>query len=234
MKKAFFALLFFFFVTVTVIFSLDLELLGGFGNLSYDKNRTSALSAGSGEDSFSPNYFPLALARISGEFSGIGFNAGFEKDPVSRNIIFANLKIEQEYFSFEIGPFISIFNTRKLPLSPGLSAGLGLAVPGIVFGKVRASSTLGVPMDITDNFSLSTGDISAGFWVPYVICSFNMSFRNFTIREQANLLVEDELRKYFFRADVFTKNIPYTYVSIWAIRISAVPTLPRKSAATTL
>ena len=109
MKRAFFTLLFLFCTAITGIFSLDLELLGGMGNFAYDKSRTSALSDESEEGSFSPNYFPLLLARISGEYSGIGFDAGFEKDPVARNILFANLKIEQEYFSCEAGPFISIF-----------------------------------------------------------------------------------------------------------------------------
>ena len=209
MKKALCTVLFLFCVTA-LVFTLDLELLGGIGNLAYDRERTSALSDENVKGSFSPHYYPLLLARVSGEYAGLGFDAGFERNPLIRNIIFANLKIEREYFSFEAGPFISIFNTRKLWLNPGLSAGLGVAVPGKVFGKVRGSSTLGVPMDTTDHFSLITGDISLGFWVPYVICSLNMNFRSYTTREQANLLVEDGLTRYFFRADVHTKNMPYT------------------------
>ena len=215
MKKALLSLLFLFCVMVTGVFSdspgrLDLELYGGLGNLAYNRNRTSALSDESDPHAFGPNYFPLILARISGEFSGIGFDAGFERDPVVRNIIFTNLKIVRDYFSFEAGPFISIFDTWKLPISPGISAGLGLAVPGKVFANIKGSSTLGVPMDITDNFSLNTGDISVGFWVPHVICSFNLRFLNYTKREQSNLLVEDGLNRYFFRFDVFAKNVPYT------------------------
>ena len=210
MKKTLFTLLFLFCLAVSGIFSLDLELLGGIGNLAFDKSRTLALSSEKVEGKFSPHYFPLLLARVSGEYSGIGYDAGFEKHPVMRNTIFANLKIEREYFSFETGPIISIFNSWKLPLNPGLSAGLGLAVPGIVFGKVKGSSTLVVPMDTVGNYSLNTGDISVGFWVPYVVCSLNMGFRTFTTRELANLLVEDELSRYFFRADVFTKGMPYT------------------------
>jgi len=210
MKRAFLTLLFIFCMAVSLVFSLDLELIGGLGNLSHNKSRTAALSNEDDPGRFDPNYHTLSLVRVSGEFSGIGFNAGYENDPVVRRNMFANAKIEKEYFSLEAGPFLSVFNSRKLWLSPGLSAGLGLAVPGKVFGKVKGASTLGVPMDIRGNFSVNSGEISLGFWVPHVICSLNTSFRNFTIREQANLLVEDELNRYFFRADVFTKNIPYT------------------------
>jgi hypothetical protein len=190
---------------------MELELIGGFGNLAYNKGRTSVLSDPVNPRAFSPQYFPLVLARLSGEYNGLAYNTGFERDPLLRNRLFANMKVETDFFSIEAGPFFGFFNSSKLPLNPGVSANLWLGVPGTVFLKAGGSSTLGIIlMDKTGNYSQYSGDISVGFWVPYVICSLNMSIRNFTIRENAVLSIKDESVRYFFRADVHTKNVPYT------------------------
>ena len=211
MRKVLLVLVFIY-ILVPRIFSLELELTGGLGNLAFDKDRTSPL----GDDdpaktgAFGPHLFPLAMAQLSGEFKGFSYSAGFERDSLLRNRLFANVGLNLDYFSLEAGPVFGIFNSSKLPINPGISMGLGLEIPGIIFIRAHGSSTLGIFMDRTDNYFQQTGDLSAGFWVPYVICSLNMSVRNFTQREQANLLIEDELIRYFFRADVYTKNIPYT------------------------
>jgi len=192
-----------------LVFSLDLEVIGGLGNLAYDKSRTEALSAVDG--TFNPQLFPLALVRLSGEHNGLAYNTGYERDPLLWNRLFANVKTEMRYFSIEMGPFFGISNSFKLPLNPGVSTVLELGIPGTVFIKTGGSSTLGIIiMDKRGNYSQYTGDISVGFWVPHVICSLNMSVRNHSFREHGDILVEDELRRYFLRADVYTKNVPYT------------------------
>ena len=37
-----------------------------------------------------------------------------------------------------------------------------------------------------------------------------MSIKNFTLRKETTLLIEDDLVRYYFRADAFKKNFPYT------------------------
>jgi len=193
-------------------FALDLELIEGFGNMAYNKDLVSALSEDETDPgTFLPQYYPLVKARFSGEFSGLGYSFGYEREPIMRNRLFANIRIEQEYFFVEGGPFIGLMNTGKLPVNPGFSAVMGLMLPGIVFVQAAGSSTLAaIPMEKKGNYSQISADLSAGFWVPHVICSFNMSIKSFTLRERVDLLIEDELIRYYFRADVFTKNFPYT------------------------
>ena len=187
---------------------MDLEISGGVGNLSFDKNRTTALS--DEEGAFSARYYPLILVRLSAEFNRLSFDSGYERDPLMRNRLFANLKFENDYFLLEAGPFIGLFNTGKFSLNPGISGGFGLMVPGILFFKAAGSSTLGAPMEINDNYYMNYGSLSAGFWVPHVICSLNINVKNFSVREQPYVLIEDRLLRYYFRADVYTKNMPYT------------------------
>ena len=190
------------------LFSLDLELIGGVGNLAFDKTGTSALSLKEG--AFTPHYFPLIKAGISGEYQNLQYNAGFSRDPFMGNRLSANIKASFDYFSVGAGPFIGLFNSEKHPISMGISAMFEVEVPGIIFLNAGASSTLGQVMELTGGYSQYSGDISLGFWVPYVICSLNYSIKNFTQKPEGNLYIEDDSVRYFFRADVFTKNVPYT------------------------
>ena len=189
---------------------LSLELVGGLGNHSYDQERTIALSDESVEGSFSPNLFPLVLARFSGEYGNISYNTGFERDPLSKNRLFMNVKTDFNFFFVEAGPYLGLFNTKQLPFNPGLSVSTGFSLPGIVFIRASGASTLGPIMDVPDYYYQNSGGISAGFWVPHVVCSLNMSSKSFTVRNVDMLLIENSLKRYFFSADVFTKNVPYT------------------------
>ena len=212
MKRTLIALLILVCCSTSVVFSLEIELSGGLGNIAYDKSNTSALSGDEDDPgTFEPLYYPLIRARVSGEFSGLRYNFGFEKEPVLRNSIFANIRIDHEYFFMELGPVFGFLNSNRLPVNPGISAALGLIYPGIAFLEAAGSSSLAlIPMEKKGNYSQISADLSAGFWVPYVICSLNTSIKRFTIREKTILLTEDESVRYFFRADIFAKNYPYT------------------------
>jgi hypothetical protein len=210
MKKVILTLIFLIGILSGRFFALDIELGGGMGNLAFDKNRKIALSDPTEEGVFDPHYLPLIQVRLSGEYRSLFFNTGFERDPLLRNKIFGNVRAEFDYFTIEGGPFIGLFNSTKLPLNPGVSAALELAIPRITFIRAGVSSTFGTAMRIPGNYSQFSGSLSAGFWVPHVICSMNMIAKNYTSREDANLLTEDASVKYFFRADVFAKNVPYT------------------------
>ena len=208
MKKAFATLIFLLSILSSGICSLELEFTGGVGNNAFDNDLTASL--GEEEESFKYQFYPLALARFSGESGNISYNVGFERNPMVRNRLFANIAINLNYFFAEAGSVFGLLNTRKLPVNPGISAGLGLMAPGIIFIEARGSSSLGISMDVKGNYSQRTGDISLGFWVPHVVCSLNAGARSFTLREEPNLLIEDVFVRYFFRADMYTKNVPYT------------------------
>jgi hypothetical protein len=191
------------------LFALELEITGGLGNVAFDTGRTSSLSAG--EETFDAQLFPLVRAAVSGKLKDyFGFSGGIERDPLLRNRLFASLSIDLDYVSLEMGPVMGLFNSEGQAVNPGFLAGIKAELPGIFFANLEASSSLGSVLDITGNYGHKSADIAAGFWVPYVICSLNFSARTYAVQEKANLLTEDSLTRYFFRADVYTKNVPYT------------------------
>jgi hypothetical protein len=191
------------------LWGIDLEISGGLGNMTFDPERESTL--GSEGRAFAGQLFPLGLVKVSGESkNGFYYNGAFERDPLLRNRLSLNMGIKLDYINLELGPVMGLFNSEDQIVNPGVSAGIGLEFPGVAFFNLKALSSLGSVLDITGNYLQKSAAISAGFWVPYVVCSFNLVTGNFALQEKSNLLIEDSLTRYFFRADVFSKNVPYT------------------------
>ena len=192
------------------LYALDIGIIGGAGNLAFDPSLKTPLSDETNPKPFYPKLNPLVLATVSGESGFVTYGGGFERSPILRNRLFANIGIDLTYFKVEAGPFIGIFNSKDEIFNPGFSAGMRLEIPGIIFASVRASSSLGNALATTGSYTQKTGELTAGFWVPHVICSANLLTHNYALKEKPNLTIEDSLTRYFFRADVFMKNIPFT------------------------
>jgi hypothetical protein len=189
--------------------ALDLRFFGGGGNLSFDPERESTL--GSAGTRFDPSLYPFGALSLEGAYSNmVDYRVSFERDPVLRNRMFAGAGFSFGFLRLEFGPFIGIFNTDEQIISPGIAASLGLEFPGILFGSLKGASTIGSLALFPGDFIQETGEIALGFWVPHVVCTFSINAKSFTERKSDDLLVKDEHTRYQFRADVFTKNVPYT------------------------
>jgi hypothetical protein len=179
------------------LWGLDLEIVGGLGNMVFDPEQDIYLTTG--------------RVQVSGETgNNFAYSGGFERDFLLQNRLFANMEFKLDYITMELGPVVGLFNTSEQPINPGFSAGMGLEFPGIFFVNLKASSSLGGVLDSKGSYIQTAGEISAGFWVPYVVCSFNMNTKGFNLEKGSNHLTEDTATRYFFRADVFSKNVPYT------------------------
>jgi hypothetical protein len=191
------------------LFALDLRLVGGAGNLSFDPERKTSL--GSAGLRFEPCLYPLGLISLEGEYSNmVDYRVAFERDPVLRNRFLANAGFNFSFIRLEFGPFIGLVNTGERIVSPGIAAALGLEFPGILFGSLKGASTIGSPVLFSGDYIQETGEIALGFWIPHVICTFSINNKRFTQRKTDELLLKDELTRCQFRADVFAKNVPYT------------------------
>jgi hypothetical protein len=195
------------FMIPPAVWGMDIRIAGGFGNLAFDSKRTLPL----GSETFESVNYPYGLIRLEGDPSDIvSFDAGFERDPLLRNRITANVSFNTDYLRFDIGPFMGILNTKDKIINPGIGSTLTLEIPGIVFGSVTAASTLGAAMNARGDYLQESGEIALGFWIPYVICTLSVQTKAFTEQVDTDLAIKDELLRYQFRADIFTKNVPYT------------------------
>jgi hypothetical protein len=191
------------------VFSLELTLRGGAGNAAFNPDLRSPLGPAGGI--FDNYVYPYGEIGVDGSFSELlGYHAVLIRDPILRNRVTGEVEIRLNFLRFSFGPVISPFNTGETPISPGISGRLELQFPGIVFGSLAASSNFGTALASTGDFLQQSGEASLGFWVPHVICTLQVNTRSFTERIGRNLLVKDDLTRYQFRADVFSKNVPYT------------------------
>jgi hypothetical protein len=205
-------LLIFTVLSPSIVSGMDLEITGGLGNISFDRDRTSPLGDGdkTKTKSFKPNLFPFGIVKVSGEAgNSFNYNAGYERDPILGNMVSGNIGVNLNFISLEAGPVIGLFNAAE-KVNPGFSVAVGLEFPGIIFVRLKAGASLGNILSGSDDYSHKSGGISAGFWVPFAVCSFNMETKGSATMENSYLLIEDSLDRYYFRAQVYTKNMPYT------------------------
>jgi hypothetical protein len=191
------------------VFSLELTLLGGAGNIAFDPDLRSPQGPAGG--AFDNYVYPYGQLAVDGTFSELlGYHAALERDPILRNRLGGEVELKLSFLNFSFGPVIGPFNTGESPISPGFSGRLELQFPGIIFGSLGASSNFGTALANTGDFLQQSGEAAIGFWVPNVVCALQVNTRSFTERISRDLLIKDELTRYQFRADVFSKNVPYT------------------------
>ena len=189
--------------------ALEIEFGGGGSNLAFDPNREKSL--GDDEKQFYSSFSPLGYIFLKDEFTDkIGFNIRYEKDIILRNRLGGIIAVNLNYLKMEFGPTMSVFNTYEQPLNIGIQGGLQLAYPGIIFGTFKGSSSIGSQNGIPGDNSQSTAEVNLGFWLPNVIPVLSVSTKSFTKQEDDDLLIQDQLTRYQFSADVFSKNVPFT------------------------
>jgi hypothetical protein len=189
--------------------ALDLKAVAGLGNMAFDSKAEYSLSAAS--EAFKASYVPFGLISVEGEYSDtISFGARIERDPLLLTQVSGVIGFNYNYVNLEIGPVLGIFNAEDQPVNPGIAAGIFLQYPGILFGSLDISSTIGSQTNRIGEYLQSTGKAAVGFWVPNVICSFSVGAQKFTQRVNNYLLTIGERTRSQMSFDVYNKNVPYT------------------------
>jgi hypothetical protein len=189
--------------------ALDLSVTGGAGNNSFDPAEKDPL--GVTRKQFEGVLYPLGTVSVTGDYSKtISFRAAFDRDPILRNRFFTDIGVDFNYLHLDFGPFIGPFNTDGRAVNPGITAGLELAVPGILFGRIKTSSTIGTVLSLPGDYLQQENSAALGFWIPNVVISLALDIKSYTERVDKDLITKDERTRYHIIADVFSKNVPYT------------------------
>jgi hypothetical protein len=188
------------------VFSLDLGVRAGIGNLSFDTSRDSPILAGD----FKPVLFPLGQIKASGTYLDLfKFEGIFERDPILRNRVGGEVELMAGPVSISAGPFIGLFNTRENLLSLGLSGGLFLEFPGILFIRLKAGTSLGAVKAVGD-YSMDMSQISLGFWLPNLVNTLSLTTKSYGVQHTLSNYVEDKLWRTAYSGEIYSKGIPYT------------------------
>ncbi|MDR2661754.1 MAG: hypothetical protein LBC31_02015 [Treponema sp.] len=190
----------------SLLFALEFSASTGAGNLAFNTWSEEPLESGG----FNGHPYPFGRAALTDFVSEtLGYSVSLERDPVLRNILNGELKVNAGLFSFSLGPLFGLFDTRENPLKPGVSAGIGLDLPGIIFGSLKGGAVFGSLHEKGD-YTLETGSIALGFWLPNLVNTVSLTTKKFTLLQTGDLLTEDELLRFCYRAEIYSKNVPYT------------------------
>ncbi|MDR0442857.1 MAG: hypothetical protein LBH44_05580 [Treponema sp.] len=192
------------------LWALEIELTGGLNNMVFDPEQTSAYGREIGEF---PGYtFIHGNLTIKDDISDkYSYNVRFNRDAILQNSVGGSVVIDLDYLNMEFGPFIGILNTPEQPLSAGISGGVKIAYPGIVFLGFKGSSTIGFKGGFQGDYSQEAVEANVGFWLPFIIPSASVNVKRFTRQEENSLLIRDELTRYLASADIFAKNSPFIF-----------------------
>lgn len=182
---------------------LDIESSFQLGNMGFATTRASNDATYTGADFFADGNVSLRQ-DLSG---GVRIEAAVQRDLITGNAVWAILQYRTEYFRVALGPCIGLAGSVPNILKPGISALLGVQLPGIAFLTLRTYNAQGG--QAADMYAAQNSAISLGFYVrDSAICSFGVSYDQLSSVPNGTELV-DSLTAYTFDVEVFEKNVPY-------------------------
>lgn len=183
-----------------------LEIGGNFniGNLTFNPGREES------NTDFEGTYFPFGIsAYLNQDLSeDLSLHAGYYMDPILRNTIYTEFIYQHDFLTLGVGPYFGVFNSLTTILKPGISTNVRLEFPGVVFIDFRAESSIGGRIIQEGDYIQEKSTISAGFYVPHAICSFNVITKKYTEKKSSKDVI-DTLTEYSFSTDVFRKSSPF-------------------------
>lgn len=111
--------------------------------------------------------------------------------------------------------FVGFFNTGGSTINSGITASIGLELPGAVFVSLHSDNPLASSLSESGDFSQRLINLALGFYVKNAICSFNLCSKEYS-EMQGSTIITDHLMKYSAKADIYQKNVPFRLVLSFA------------------
>ena len=210
MNRRFFTALFLVLFTLCFNNALDafeIELTGGVNNMTFHPDRTDIFQSENPEiGQFSA--YPFGDFILRGDIASFwGFNIHVSRDNILWNSLYTKLTLDTDYFNVNFGPFIGmtddwIKGNTESPVF-GLTGGIQIALPGVIFLSFDGSLALGSQFDFLSANTREAAEVRLGFWLPNMIPSVSASLKRY---EQS--LINDELIRFQASLEFFGKNSP--------------------------
>ncbi|WP_319561748.1 hypothetical protein [Marispirochaeta sp.] len=133
---------------------------------------------------------------------------GLYYDPVLRYSISALLNYRSDYFQLKAGPFFGFLNDWDTILKPGISTEVLVDIPGTVFARLRADSSIGGRIVREGDYLQEKSILGVGFYIPNAICEVSLTNKTYTEKISSGER-ENHFRQYAFSTDIYQKNRPY-------------------------
>ncbi|ORC36492.1 hypothetical protein B4O97_05300 [Marispirochaeta aestuarii] len=138
----------------------------------------------------------------------LSLETGLYYDPVLRYSVSALLNYRSDYFQLKAGPFFGFLNDWDTILKPGISTEVLVDVPGTIFARLRADSSIGGRIVRDGDYLQEKSVLGVGFYIPNAICEVSLENKTYTEKTSSGEK-ENHFRQYAFSTDVYQKNRPY-------------------------
>ena len=189
----------------------EIELTGGINNLAYNPeyNLSDSTEVQTAQILQFEDY-----RKIIGNFSlkneisdVLGYKIKITRDSILQNNLIGNIIVNTENLNLEFGAFFGISDDFKKP-DLGITGGLELIFPGIIFLSVNGSTSLSIKNELMGNYNRETAGAKFGFWLPNLLPVFSADIKTYAREEENSLIIKDELIRFMFSVDIFAKNFP--------------------------
>jgi hypothetical protein len=149
--------------------------------------------------------------RISSRLDGAVF---FDRDPLTGNLLGARAAYHTSFLEISAGPTFGLLNSSgdkdsvKLLFQPGMGIGFKIALPGYFLATADTDFALPPASRSEGQAYLQRGELSAGFYLPNVLCTVKASQRTGSIAHALG----DEITcvtDYGFYTEAFKKGSPF-------------------------
>ncbi|MBN2510811.1 MAG: hypothetical protein JXB03_11060 [Spirochaetales bacterium] len=197
--------------------ALEVGSLFHFSNLDFSKNRDSADTDMSGYD----YVWGLTLYGTIPVSDSMYLKIGNFYDPILQNTVYNLIGFEQNYVKILVGPFFGIIHNNDNLIQSGLSTTVRIDLPGVFFLSFMADSSIGGRLVKKGDYIQEKNGIEAGFYVPNAVCSVGLETKTYTRKHTSSEQVTG-FTEYFFKTDIFKKNVPYRILLTFAYQTQTI------------
>jgi len=191
--------------------ALEIELTGGINYMTFHPDRVTPHGESKNYKKFQEYPFGFGDLQFKGEVSDkMDFNIRFSRDNILQNTFTGSIKTTSDYFNIEFGPFVGMIDELSKP-EIGISGGMQIAYPGIIFLSLGGASSLGEKIDFFSDNTRETYEVKLGFWLPGFIPSVSINSKKFIKHHENSLVISDELARMQVSLDLFAKGFPVIF-----------------------
>ena len=191
-------------VTVVSLNAVDVGARFQLSNIDFASDRDKTDTTVEGVDYL----YGLSVFGSADAGEDMIIEGGLIYDPVLRYSAFALINFRRDFFQIKAGPFFGVLNDWNTILKPGISTAVRVDLPGLIFTRLEADSSIGGRLVRTGDYLQERSLIGVGFYVPNAICELSVLTKSFTEKSSTGEMV-NELAAYTFSTDIYQKNRPY-------------------------
>ncbi|MDR2659127.1 MAG: hypothetical protein LBC27_03960 [Spirochaetaceae bacterium] len=223
MKNKPLLIVFFFFLPLRFVVSLDFTVQGGADYSSYPTNSEEAVG-----NTFKPEIIPLAYAELKDDFAVMyNYKINLGNDTIWRNMISGDVGYYFGHVDIGLGFFIGTGDFTFDYIDIGFSGRAGFEFPGVFLINGGFASSLYKDGPASRQLFYAR----AGFWLPHILITGGFELKTYSDKVTEDLSIEYGRTKYTGAMEFFSKNIPYRIQFLFGMQtLTRVMSEPKEEA----